>query len=97
MMSAPVQEPYETPHHFYCLPNNTNTKTRLVIEALIGDRTYYYPITLEEVESNKSYSYNVTLRHLGTDSPDQPLEYGDVDFALEVTPWIEVKTDDVIL
>ena len=91
------QDPYETPHHFYCLPNSTETKTRLVIEAQIGGETYYYPITIDSVESNKSYSYNVTVRHLGTDSPDTPLEYGDVTFTVDVDPWVELETEDVIL
>ena len=92
-----LSDTYETPHYFYCLPNKTETKTRLVIEVMIAGEIYYYPITLDKVESNKSYSYNVTLNHLGTDSPDKPLEFGRATFTVDVKPWEVLDTEDVVL
>ena len=87
---------YSTPHSFYCYPNLTDTKTRLVIQAKIGSATYYYPITLDSVVSNKMYSYNVTLKRLGSDSPDVPLTDGSYTFNLSILDWDRTTTDTVI-
>lgn len=87
---------YSTPHSFYCYPNLSDTKTRLVIQAKIGSGTYYYPITLDSVASNKMYSYNVTLKRLGSDSPDVPLTDGSYTFNVSILDWDRTTTDTVI-
>lgn len=81
--------PYNIDHYFYCYPNATATKTRLVIEALIGGNTYYYPITLDQIESNNMYAYDVKLTRPGTDSPDLPIQEGSVNFSVTVQGWDE--------
>lgn len=81
--------PYSTDHYFYCYPNDTDTKTRLVVEAVIEGETYYYPITLDKVESNNLYTYALTITRFGSDSPDKPLEDGAVNFTVHVTAWNE--------
>lgn len=87
---------YGTKHYFYCMPNSTETKTRLVVEAEIEGDTYYYPITLENVEQNTSYAYNLTIKRFGSESPDVPVEDGSVTFTVEVDPWDETTVDEII-
>lgn len=84
---------YGTDHYFYCFPNDTETRTRLVIETLIGNQTYYYPIELEELLPNNQYSYSVVLTRLGTDSPDGSLEKGDYVVTVSIKGWKENSVD----
>jgi hypothetical protein len=88
--------PYTNQHYFYCFPNYTTTKTRLVVEAQIGGYTYYYPITLNTLEPNTSYTYNLTITRLGSDSPDVPVEEGAVEFTMVVKRWTEQNVNEVI-
>lgn len=79
--------PYSTDHFFYTYPNSTDTKTRLVLEALIEGQTYYYPITIDEVKPNNLYTYALTITQFGSDSPDKPLEDGAVNVTVSVSSW----------
>jgi len=59
--------PYGQPHTFYCCPNPVPSRdddrsgtwsirpTRLVIEAEIGGKTCYYPVTLPAMQRNRTY------------------------------------------
>lgn len=78
---------YDTDHYFYCYPNETNTKTRLVIEAQIAGQTYYYPISLTKVLPNNQYSYSVVLTRFGTDRPDGELEKGAYSVTVSMKDW----------
>lgn len=80
-------ETYDTDHYFYCYPNQTSTKTRLVIETVIGGQTYYYPIVLDKVLPNNQYSYNVVLTRLGVDSPDASLDKGTYTVRVTMKDW----------
>jgi hypothetical protein len=87
---------YVKEHYFYCYPNSTAAKTRLVIQTSIGGETYYYPIVLDELLPNNQYSYSVVLTRLGTDSPDGSLEEGDCDVSVSVKGWIRKSSTVVI-
>lgn len=87
---------YETEHYFYCYPNSTATKTRLVVEAQIGSYIYYYPVTLEKVDPNTAYTYSLTITRLGSDSPDKPVEDGAVQFNVTVKDWVEQNVEEII-
>lgn len=89
-------ESYDTEHYFYCYPNATSTKTRLVIEAEIGGYTYYYPITLNAVEANTAYTYNLTITKLGSNSPDIPVADGTVNFTVTVKDWTMQNVQETI-
>lgn len=89
-------ENYGTEHFFYCYPNSTSTKTRLVVEAEIGGYTYYYPVTLDTVSPNTSYSYNLTITRLGSDSPDVPVAEGSVIFTVTVKDWVQQNVQETI-
>ena len=87
---------YDTEHYFYCYPNSTATKTRLVIEAEVGGYTYYYPVTLNAVDANTAYTYNLTITRLGSDSPDIPVADGTVNFTVTVADWVEQNVQETI-
>lgn len=87
---------YTKEHFFYCYPNSTETKTRLVVETEIGGYTYYYPLTLESVEGNTAYTYDLTITRLGSDSPDDPVEDGTVKFTVVVKDWVEQNVNETI-
>ena len=80
---------YTTEHYFYCFPNPTDTKTRLVVEAEIGGNIYYYPVTLDQINPNTAYTYSITITRLGSDSPDAPVVDGMVNFSVTVKDWVE--------
>lgn len=87
---------YLTEHYFYCYPNATATKTRLVVEAQVGNYIYYYPVTLEKVDPNTAYTYSLTITRLGSDSPDEPVEDGAVQFNVTVKDWVEQNVEEII-
>jgi hypothetical protein len=87
---------YDTEHYFYCYPNATATKTRLVIEAEVGGYTYYYPVTLNAIDANTAYTYNLTITRLGSDSPDIPVADGTVNFTVTVVDWVEQNVQETI-
>lgn len=87
---------YATEHFFYCYPNSTQTKTRLVIEAEIGGYTYYYPLTLDSVAANTAYTYTLTITRLGSDSPDVPVADGAVNFTVTVKDWVQQNVLETI-
>lgn len=87
---------YTKEHFFYCYPNDTATKTRLVVETEIGGNIYYYPLTLQTVESNTSYTYDLTITRLGSDDPDVPVEDGSVKFTVTVKDWVEQNVSETI-
>lgn len=89
---------YPLRHTFYCLPNPTTSdshggtwsprKTRLVIEALIGTRTFYYPITLGSLARNTHYAIsNLNITRLGSSDPDYPVSEAQMTFTLNVKDW----------
>ena len=96
---------YGTAHNFYVYPNPTvddsqsttwgARHTRLVLKTTLGTDTYYYPITLPVLESNKSYEIEeLTLTRPGSDSPDQPVTFQDCTFDLNVLNWTTVNVTD---
>lgn len=87
---------YSTDHYFYCYPNATSTDTRLVVEAKVGGNTYYYPVTLDVLEQNRSYACTLTITRLGSDDPDIPVEDGTVNFTVEVEEWVETSVSETI-
>jgi hypothetical protein len=87
---------YSQEHYFYCYPNATATRTRLVIETSIGGETYYYPITLTELLPNNQYSYSVVLTRLGTDSPDGSLEEDAYGVTVSIKGWTTNSSTVVI-
>ena len=96
-----ASKPHTATHTFYAYPNPTGADsdsdtwspryTRLVIETKLGDDTFYYPISLPMIESNKSYNISeIKITRPGSTSPDKPVSYLDCSFSVSVEPWTSV-------
>ncbi len=97
---------YNTPHYFYAYENTLepetaeNRFTRLVIQADLNGKTYYYPVNINRegygyapsvghkgIKRNTSYEMNVTIMRPGSDDPDKPLEFGALTVNLSILNW----------
>ena len=87
--------PYVQEHHFYCYPNQTEQDsrseswsvrhTRLVLEAEISGKTYFYPITLPTMQRNKTYIVEeAIIRKLGSTDPEKD-EPGAIDVVFDTS------------
>ena len=83
-------------HNFYAYPNDkAEYTTRIVIETTLGGRTYYYPINLPEMASNKSYEIEeVVITRPGSDDPDVPVSFEDASFSINVVDWTVVAVTE---
>ena len=100
------EEAYSTQHTFYCYPNKaadsdatswSPRRTRLVLKTTLGTDTYYYPVTLPELENNKSYELELTITRPGSDNADVPVSFEDCAFEITVKPWTVVAVTDGIV
>ena len=95
-----AEMPHIQEHAFYFYPNPlsdaqdnrsgtwTRRHTRLVIEAQIDGRTYYYPVTLPASQRNRTYIIEeAVIRKLGSRDPEM-----DEPGAIDVT--FSTMTDD---
>ena len=93
-----ADRPHTQEHVFYFYPNPlpasldtrsgtwTRRRTRLVLEAQIGDRTYYYPVTLPESQRNRTYLIEeAVIRTLGSLDPEKD-EPGAIDVTFSTSP-----------
>ena len=92
-ISVTPDRPHTQEHVFYFYPNPlpepldtrsgtwTRRRTRLVLEAQVGERTYYYPVTLPESQRNRTYLIEeAVIRKLGSLDPEK-----DEPGSIEVT------------
>ena len=99
-----ADSPYMQEHAFYFYPNPlpetldsrsetwSRRHTRLVIEAQIGERTYYYPVTLPASHRNRTYFIEeAVIRDLGSLDPEleQPGTV-DITFSTSTDDWSPV-------
>ena len=90
--------PHTQEHVFYFYPNpwspilDTRSgnwgrrMTRLVLEAQIGEQTYYYPITLPASQRNRTYRIEeAVIRKLGSLDPEQDVP-GAIDITFSASP-----------
>lgn len=84
--------------YFYVYPNPTVNDsrestfsprfTRLVIEAELGSKTYYYPIDIPGVQRNKKYTVSgLTITKPGALHPDDPITSEDCSFNIIIKDW----------
>lgn len=93
-------------HYLYAYPNPTTPDnfadtwsprmTRFVIETTLGSTTYYYPITIAETLSNKSYEINLTIKHPGSLDPDEPISSKEFNVVIDVKDWTTVPVTETI-
>lgn len=97
-ISITADRPHTQEHVFYFYPNPlpasldtrsgtwVRRRTRLVLEAQIGDRTYYYPVTLPESQRNRTYLIEeAVIRKLGSLDPEKD-EPGAIDVTFSTSP-----------
>lgn len=94
--------PYTVKNTFYCYPNNTGEDTfsetwsprctRLVVEAMLGEELYYYPVTLPKLEQNKIYGVNLTITRPGSKTPDSLIDMFETNFQVSVKDWVRGTT-----
>lgn len=61
--------------------------TTIVLVAALNGTEYYYPIPINNIEYNKSYTVYVTLLGPGSQDPNSPVVKSSVDVELKVQPW----------
>lgn len=98
---------YTTNAMLYCYPNSATEDsssetwsarfTRLVVEVVIANKVWYYPITIDQpITSNTSYEIpELKITRLGSTSPDVPLVIGDAQFSVNVKEW-DAKSMDAV-
>ncbi len=97
-ISVTASRPHSQEHVFYFYPNPlpesldtrsgtwSRRRTRLVLEAQIGERTYYYAVTLPESQRNRTYLIEeAVIRKLGSLDPEQD-EPGAIDITFSTSP-----------
>ena len=93
-----ADRPHTQEHVFYFYPNPlpeaqdtrsgtwAQRRTRLVLEAQIGERTYYYPVTLPTSRRNNTYIIEeAVIRTLGSRDPEKD-EPGSIDVTFSAVP-----------
>ena len=100
-MPVTPEAPCTVPHFFLFYPNPMDSGqdthatawsprcTRMVLEATLGDRTCYYPITLPPVPRNRTcIADEVVIRRAGSPDPEQEVpESVEIVFSTSVEPW----------
>ena len=93
---------------FLCYPNTSDKEgpgtpyTRLVIEGEILGQRYWWPIDINRdgggtgIDRNCQYSYDITLRRKGSDSPDRPVELEAMNIEMRIATWKD-KEDYTVL
>ena len=100
---------HTVPHLFYGCPNPVGSAgdsrsrtawtprcTRIVIEATVGGKTYYYPVTLPATARNKTYiAEEAIIRGLGSLDPEEDVPGAlDVVFSTSTEEWSPVYRID---
>ena len=81
-----------------CYPNMStedspgSPQTRIVIEGMIENAKYYWPITINPevgIERGCRYIYDILIRRKGCSDPDTPFDPVSIDINMNVKPWKE--------
>lgn len=102
------EQPYTTGSYFYVYPNKVSEEpqdeaasarpTRIVVETILGETTYYYPITIGNIAANTKYTIsNLTITRPGSLDPDIPVTSKECSFTISVNNWNEGPTENVTI
>lgn len=94
---------YDVAHSFYCCPNPTSSdsqggtwsarRTRLVVEAQLDGVTMYYPVTLPQIQPNRTYTVSsLVITGKGASSPDAVIEKSTVSATVTIKDWASGAT-----
>ena len=106
---------YTTKHYFYCYENmiaaesGNNYFTRLVLQADLGGKTYYYPINVNReehgyvaenghkgVKRNTAYDFDIVISRPGSLDPNEPVQYGALQVTMNVADWTIIPKASII-
>lgn len=78
---------------FYCYANTQRPEdmplTRLVMAGRVAGKSCYYAIELPPLLPGVCYQLDITLKRMGTDSPDIPARSGSLEIQTQTMPWEE--------
>lgn len=87
--------------YFYVFANDNSEEdaTLMALEGTYNGVTMYYPFRLPAIARNTEHTINITLRRLGTGSPDPELPSDPTTLIVTITPadWVVVPTQNVDL
>ena len=94
--------PISVDRSFYVYPNYSTieyNKTRIVVEATLGSKTYYYPLTFaDKIKANTLYDIkNLIIKRPGSDNPNIPVITGDCGFKVNVIDWTTGETLNITI
>lgn len=98
---------HSTAHYFYCYENAVASETtserytRLVIQADLNGRTYYYPVDVNRdgygwqsgakgIKRNTSYAISVVISGPGASDPEEKITAGTITLSITVSDWATV-------
>lgn len=109
-------EGYGISHSFYCYENSISIEneedrfTRLVVQADLMGKTYYYPINVNQenygfedgnnhhgIKRNHSYTISLTILRPGSDDPDIPVDRGIMSLGIVCAPWEIMPESNIII
>lgn len=98
---------YTISHCFYCYPNAGTMETektegglkctKLVIEATLGEKTYYYPVPIDGILANHNYKVTVNITRPGSEEPDVPVSFDTAEVTVKVSPWEDTENTDITI
>lgn len=106
--SLTSSSPLQNEEYFYVYPNPTASDnsdetfsprfTRLVVEATLGGTIYYYPISLPNLERNKTYTVSsLKITRPGSDNPDKEITSAECPFNIVVEDWIPGTEQNLVI
>ena len=106
--SLTSSSPLQNEEYFYVYPNPTASDnsdetfsprfTRLVVEATLGGTKYYYPISLPNLERNKTYTVSsLMITRPGSDNPDKEITSAECPFNIVVEDWIPGTEQNLVI
>ena len=76
---------------FFCYANPGRQegipRTRLVLEGTLDGHLCYYPIEIPHLEAAQAYSFDITLRRMGSPDPDIPVSSDAALVETITVPW----------
>ncbi len=97
-----LDKEYTTSHYFYCYENDlseeteTDRFTRLVVEAQLKGKTYYYPVAIPNLKRNSCYSVEMNIQRPGALDPDSEVETGTLDINVDMENWNLMPNTSVV-
>ena len=76
---------------FFCYANpgwqEGIPRTRLVLEGMLDGHLCYYPLEIPHLEAGQVYSFDITLRRMGSPDPDIPVSSDAALVETITVPW----------